>query len=81
VRYKDNVDVFSKDMAETIVPNHLVDHMVDLDLGFNVPYGRICDLYTLTLQTLIVCIETIAVSEFIHGLSLLQAIQIIFARM
>lgn len=38
--YGDCVEVFSKAMAETLPPHRLIDHAIDLEPGYNVPYGR-----------------------------------------
>jgi hypothetical protein len=41
MRYKDYVDGFSKDSAESLAPHWPGDHAIALELAFNLPYGRI----------------------------------------
>jgi len=38
--YGEFVEVFSK-AAETLAPHGSIDHAIDLELGYNLPYGRI----------------------------------------
>jgi len=38
--YGEFVEVFSKE-AETLVPHRSIDHAIDLEPGYNLPYGRI----------------------------------------
>jgi len=38
--YGDFVEVFSKE-PETLAPHRLIDHAIDLQLGYNLLYGRI----------------------------------------
>jgi hypothetical protein len=52
MRYKDSVDVFSKDMAETLAPHEPTDHMIDLEAGFNLQYGGIYNHSEFELTTL-----------------------------
>jgi len=47
MRCKDYVDVFSKDMAETLATHWPIDHTIVLEPSFNLPYSQIyilCDL-------------------------------------
>jgi hypothetical protein len=39
MRYKDYVDVFSKERAETLAPHQPIDYVIDQEPGFNIPYG------------------------------------------
>jgi hypothetical protein len=66
VRYKDHVDVISKDRAETLAPNRPFDHAMDFDLDFNLPYGRIHHVSEVDLKTLNVQIETNLANGFIQ---------------
>jgi hypothetical protein len=52
VRFKDHVDVFSKDRAVTLAPHRTIDHAIDLEPGFNIPWGRIYNLSEVELKTL-----------------------------
>jgi hypothetical protein len=58
MRYHDYVDVFSKDRAETVAPHRPIDHTIDLEPGFNLPYGQIHNLSEIKLRTLKAYIET-----------------------
>ena len=35
------MEVFSKAKAETLSPHRSIDHAIDLEPGYNLPYGRI----------------------------------------
>jgi len=50
VRYKDYVDIFSKDRAENLAPCRPIDHVIDLEPSFNIPYGRIYNLSEVELK-------------------------------
>jgi hypothetical protein len=39
--YRDFVEVFSKAKAETHSQHRPIDHAIDLEPGYNLPYGRI----------------------------------------
>ena len=39
--YRDFVEVFSRALVETLPPHQSTDHAVDLEPGYNLPYGRI----------------------------------------
>jgi hypothetical protein len=60
------VDVFSKDWAETLAPHRPIDHVIDLEPGFNIPYGRIYTLSEVELKTLKAYIETYLANGFIQ---------------
>jgi len=80
VRYKDYVDVFSKDRAETLAPDWPIDHAIDLEPDFNLPYGRIYNLSEVELKTLKPNIETHLANEFIQRSLLPVATPILFAK-
>jgi hypothetical protein len=80
VRYKDYVDVFSKDRAETLAPHRPIDHAIDLEPGFNIPYGRIYNLSEVELKTLKAYIETNLANGFIQRSSSPAAAPILFAK-
>jgi len=64
VRYKDYADVISKDRAETLALHRPIDHAINLEPGFNIPY--ICNLLEVKLETLNAYIETILAETFIQ---------------
>jgi len=39
MRYKDYVDVVSKDRAETLAPHQPMDHAINLEPDVNLPYS------------------------------------------
>ena len=39
--YGDFVEVFNKAKAKTLLPSRSIDHAIDLQPGYNLPYGRI----------------------------------------
>jgi len=45
--YGEFVEVFSKE-AETLAPHRSIDHAIDLEPGYNLPYGRIYNLSELS---------------------------------
>jgi hypothetical protein len=42
--YREFVEVFIKEMAETIPPHRSTDHEIDLESAYTLPYGRIYNL-------------------------------------
>jgi hypothetical protein len=46
------VDVFSKRKAGTLAPHRQIDHAIDLEPGFKIPYQRIYNLWEVELRTL-----------------------------
>jgi hypothetical protein len=52
MRLKDYADVFSQDRAEILAPHRPINHTIDLEPGFNIPYGRIYNLSEVELKTL-----------------------------
>jgi len=80
MRYKDYVDVFSKDMAETGAPHWPIDHTIDLESGFISAYGWIYNLSEVELTTLKASIETNLANEFIQRSSSPVAAPILFAK-
>jgi len=38
--YRDFVEVFSKAKAEILPTHRSIDHAIDLEPGYNLPYGR-----------------------------------------
>jgi hypothetical protein len=80
VRYKDYVDVFSKDRAETLAPHWPIDHAIDLEPGCNIPYGRIYILSDVELNTLKAYIETNLANGLIQRSSSPAAAPTLFAK-
>ena len=58
--------MFNRDMAETVALYPPIDHRVDLELSFNLPYGRIYNLSNVELKTLQARIQTIQGNVFIQ---------------
>jgi len=80
VRYKDYVDVFSKDRAETLAQHQPIDHTIDLERAFNLPYGQIYNLSEVESKTLKAYIETNLANVFIQQSSSPAAAPILFAK-
>jgi len=79
VRYKDYVDIFSNDRAETLAPHRPIDHTMDLEPGFNLPYDRIYNLSEVKLKTATAYIEINLANGFNQHSSSPAAAPIIFA--
>jgi len=74
------VDVFSKTKAETLAPHRPIDHAIDLEPGFKIPYGWIYNLSEVELRTLKAYIETNLSNGFIQRSSSLAEAPILFAK-
>jgi hypothetical protein len=74
------VDVFSKTKAETLARHCPIDHAIDLELEFKIPYGRIKNLSEFELQTLKAYIQTYLPNSFIQRSSSSAAAPILFAK-
>jgi len=81
VRYKDYVDVSIKDRAETLALQRPLDHAIELEPDFNLPYGRIYNLSEVNSKTLKAYIETNLADGFIQHSSSPVAATILFAKM
>jgi len=79
-KYSEFVDVFSKVKADTLAPHRSIDHAIDLEPGFKLPYGRIYNLSEVELRTLKAYIETNLANGFIQRSSSSAAAPILFAR-
>jgi hypothetical protein len=66
MRYKDYVDIFSKDRAETLAPHWPIDHAINLEPDFNLLYGRIYNFSEVELKTFNAYIETNLANGFIQ---------------
>jgi hypothetical protein len=80
VKYKDYVDGFCKDRAATLAPQRPIDHAIDLEPGFNIPYGRIYNLSEVELNTHQAYIETNLANGFIKRSSSPTAAPIVCAK-
>jgi hypothetical protein len=78
--YGEFVEVFSKDMAETLPPYRSTNHAIYLEPSYNLSYGRIYNLSEFELRTLKAYIEANLGNEFIQRSSLRVAARILFAK-
>jgi len=78
--YGEFVEVFSKDNVETLPPHRSTDHAIDLEPGYNLPYGRIYNLSEFKLRTLKAYIEANLANGFIQRPSSPAAAPILFAK-
>jgi hypothetical protein len=79
-QYRDFVEVFSKTKAETLPPHRPVDHTIDVEPGYKLPYGRIYNLSEFELKTLKAYIEPNLANAFIQRSSSPAAAPISFAK-
>jgi len=79
-QYRDFVEVFSKTKAETLPPHRPVDHAIDLEPGYKLPYGGIYNPSEFELKTLKAYIETNLANGFIQRSSSPAAAPILFAK-
>jgi hypothetical protein len=79
-QYRNFVEVFSKTKAETLPPHRPVDHAIDLEPGYKLPYGRIYNLSEFELKMLKAYIETNLANGFIQRSSSPAAAPILFAK-
>jgi hypothetical protein len=66
VQYQEFVKVFTKKKVKTVPPNGQIDHPIDLEPDYKLPYGRIYNLTELELKTLKAYIETNLANSFIQ---------------
>jgi hypothetical protein len=78
--YGESVEVFSKHKAETHLPHWSTDHAIDLEPGYNLPYGRNYNLSEFKLRTLKAYIEANLANRFIQRSSSPAAAPILFAK-
>ena len=69
-----------KEKAETLPPHRSTDHAIDLEPGYNLPYGRIYNLSEFELRTLKAYIEANLANGFIPRSSSPAAVPILFAK-
>jgi len=80
MRYKTYVDIFSKVRAVTLAPHWPIDHPIDLEPDFNLPYGWIHNLVEIKLKTLEALIETNLANGFFLRSSPAAAAPNLFAK-
>jgi len=78
--YGDFVEVFSETKAETLPPHRSINHAIDLEPGYNLPYCRIYNLSEFELRTLKAYIEANLANGFIQRSSSPAAAPIPFAK-
>jgi hypothetical protein len=57
-QYQEFVEVFNKKTAETLPPHRPIDHVIDLEPDYKLPYRRIYNLSEFELRMLKAYIET-----------------------
>jgi hypothetical protein len=78
--YRTFVEVFSKDKAETLPPHRSTDHVIDLEPGYYLPYGRIYNLLQFDLRTLKASTEPNLANGCIQRSTMLAVAPILFAK-
>jgi len=79
-QYQEIVEVFSKKKPEALPPHRQIDHAIDLEPDYKLPYGRIFNLSEFELKTLKAYIETNLANGFIQRSSSWAAAPILFAK-
>jgi len=79
-QYQEFVEVFSKKKAETLPPHRQIDHTIDLEPDYKLPYGRIYNLWDFELKMLKAYIETNLANGLIQRLSSSAAAPILCAK-
>jgi len=79
VVYSEFVDNFNNAKSERLAPHRSIDHAIDLEPGFKLPYGRIYNLSEFELRTLKAYIETNLANGFIQLSSSSAPALIVFA--
>jgi len=64
--YSELVHVFSKVQVETLTPHRSIDHAIDLEPAFKLPYGRIYNLSEVEFRTLKAYIENNIAKDFMQ---------------
>jgi hypothetical protein len=78
--YGEFVEIGSKDKTETLPPHRSTDHAIDLEPGYNLPYGRNYNLAEFELRTLKAYIEANQANGCIQRSSSPAAAPILFAK-
>jgi hypothetical protein len=81
VIYGDFVEVFSTTKAETLPPYRSTDHAIDLEPGYNLPFGQIYNLTEFELRTLKAYIEANLANRFIQRSLSLAVAPILFPKL
>jgi len=79
--YGELMEVFSKDMVETLPLYQSTDHAIDLEPAYELPYGRIYNVSEFKLSTLKGYIEANLANRLIQGSLAPVAAPILFAKM
>jgi hypothetical protein len=79
-KYSECVEVFSKAKEEALPPHRSIDHAIDLESGYKLPYGRIYNLSEVKLRILKAYIETNLANGFIQRSSSPVAEPILFVK-
>jgi len=79
-QYQEFVEVFSKKKAETLPLHRQIDHAIDLEPNYKLPYSRIYNLSEFELKTLKTYIETNLANSFIQRSSSSAAVSIQFEK-
>jgi len=78
--YREFVEVFSKDKAETLPPHWSTDHAIDMEPGYISPSGQINNLSEFEFRTLKAYIEANLANKFIQRSSSPVAALILVAK-
>jgi len=79
-KYSEFVEVSSKTKAETLAPHRPIHQVIDIEPGYQSPYGRIYNLSEVRPRTRNAYIETNLANGFIQRLSSPTAAPIIFPK-
>jgi hypothetical protein len=78
--YSEFQDVLCIAKAETLAPHRSIDHAIDLEPGFKLPYERIYNLSEFKLRTLKAYIETNLANRLMQRSSSSAAAPILFTK-
>jgi hypothetical protein len=79
-QYQEFVEVFCKENAETLPPHRQIDHAIDLEPDYKLPYGLIYNLREFEGKTLKACIKTNLAKSFIQRSSSSASAAILFGK-
>jgi len=79
-QYQQFVEVFSKKKAETLPPHRQIDHPIDHEPDYKLPFWRIYNLSEFELKTLKAYIKTFLVNGFVQWSSSSAAVPILFGK-
>jgi len=78
VQYPEFVEVFSKEKTETLPPPRQIDHAINLEPDYKLPYRRIYNLSEFEFNMLKTYMETNLANSFTQWSSSSAAAQILF---